>query len=81
MIFTSRAFETRAELVELQNAGYNPASDEAQYPTNIQAAEARLIVSVSAYGASGSGTSDSGVHVLRIRTLSASGRFTRSRKR
>jgi len=34
--------EVRAELVQLQKAGYNPASDNAQYPRNIEAAEARI---------------------------------------
>ena len=32
----------RAELIQLQKAGYNPASDQTQYPSNIQAASARL---------------------------------------
>ncbi|MPW22747.1 DUF4148 domain-containing protein [Paraburkholderia sp. CNPSo 3157] len=34
--------EVRAQLVELQKAGYNPASDQTQYPQNIQAALARI---------------------------------------
>lgn len=34
--------EVRAELVQLQQAGYNPAADETQYPSNIQAALARV---------------------------------------
>jgi len=34
--------QVRAELVQLQNVGYNPASDQTQYPANIQAAEARV---------------------------------------
>ncbi|NML32501.1 DUF4148 domain-containing protein [Paraburkholderia antibiotica] len=37
----SRA-DVRAELVQLQKAGYNPASDNTQYPQNIEAAEARI---------------------------------------
>ena len=56
--------EVRAQLVELQRVGYNPASDQAQYPKNIEAAQARLNaeqnLSVSSYGASTSGTSASG---------------------
>ncbi|MEM5403980.1 DUF4148 domain-containing protein [Paraburkholderia unamae] len=32
----------RAELVQLQKAGYNPASDNTQYPKNIEAAQMRL---------------------------------------
>lgn len=34
--------EVRAQRVELQKAGYNPASDEAQYPINIEAVQARV---------------------------------------
>lgn len=34
--------QVRAELVQLQKAGYNPAADETQYPRNIQAALARV---------------------------------------
>ena len=37
----SRA-EVRAELVQLQKAGYTPSSDNAQYPQNIEAALARV---------------------------------------
>src|SRR5271156_5396421 len=32
----------RAQLVELERAGYNPAGDQTQYPQNIEASEARL---------------------------------------
>lgn len=56
--------EVRAQLVELQRVGYNPASDQAQYPKNIEAAQARLnaqmSVSASSYGSSTGGTSASG---------------------
>jgi hypothetical protein len=61
--------EVRAQLVELQRVGYNPSSDETQYPKNIEAAEARLnaqkslaaaSLSVSSYGASTAGTSAAG---------------------
>ncbi|CAG9274977.1 DUF4148 domain-containing protein [Paraburkholderia unamae] len=34
--------QVRAELVQLQQAGYNPAADETQYPANIQAALVRV---------------------------------------
>ncbi|CAG9216364.1 conserved exported hypothetical protein [Paraburkholderia tropica] len=34
--------EVKAELVQLQQAGYNPASDNTQYPANLQAALARV---------------------------------------
>lgn len=54
----------RAELVALQKAGYNPSSDQAQYPRNIEAAEARLhardYVAANAYGPSAAGTSETG---------------------
>ncbi|MCC8392714.1 DUF4148 domain-containing protein [Paraburkholderia sp. MMS20-SJTR3] len=49
----SRA-DVRAELIQLEKAGYSPASDNTQYPQNIQAAEARVSaandVAASAYG-------------------------------
>jgi hypothetical protein len=54
----------RAELIALQKAGYNPAGDQAQYPRNIEAAEARLHPQdravVSSYGAVAAGTSEAG---------------------
>jgi hypothetical protein len=34
--------QVRAELVQLEKAGYDPASDQTQYPKNIQAAEAKV---------------------------------------
>ena len=34
--------QVRAELVQLEKAGYDPASDQTEYPKNIQAAEARV---------------------------------------
>ncbi|MDR5752274.1 MULTISPECIES: DUF4148 domain-containing protein [unclassified Caballeronia] len=56
--------DVRAQLVELQKAGYNPASDQTQYPRNIEAAEARLNaekgVADASYGGSIGGTSVSG---------------------
>jgi hypothetical protein len=59
----SRA-QVKAELVQLQKAGYNPALDYAQYPANIQAAEARVSAqngdAASAYGPAATGTSSSG---------------------
>ncbi|MFM0338927.1 DUF4148 domain-containing protein [Paraburkholderia fungorum] len=59
--------EVRAQLVELQKAGYNPASDQTQYPRNIEAAQARVNaqqnLSASSYGSSTAGSSASGSHV------------------
>lgn len=58
--------EVRAQLVELQSVGYNPASDQTQYPKNLEAAQARLNakkgLSVSAYGGASAGVSASGSH-------------------
>jgi len=57
--------QVRAELVQLQKAGYNPASDETQYPSNIQAALARVEATqvaqqaaASSYGGVAAGSSD-----------------------
>jgi hypothetical protein len=56
--------EVRAQLVQLEKAGYNPASDYTQYPANIQAAQARVNAennaSTTSYGPSPGGTSASG---------------------
>jgi Domain of unknown function (DUF4148) len=56
--------EVRADLVQLEKAGYNPSTDRVDYPKNIQAAEARVSAqqgnSASGYGASTSGSSASG---------------------
>jgi hypothetical protein len=60
---TTRA-QVKAELVQLERAGYNPASDQTQYPLNIQAAEQRVAAengaASSSYGPSTSGTAASG---------------------
>nr|WP_284503365.1 DUF4148 domain-containing protein [Caballeronia sp. GAWG1-1] len=55
--------EVRAELVQLEKAGYNPSTDHAFYPQNIQAAEARVDAQqgTSSYGASTAGSSQAGV--------------------
>ncbi|ADG18733.1 conserved hypothetical protein [Paraburkholderia atlantica] len=57
--------EVRAELVQLKKAGYNPASDNTQYPQNIEAAEARINAGhdAAAYGGVANGSSASGSHV------------------
>ena len=61
--------QVRAELVALENAGYDPLSDRQEYPRNIQAAEARLQAQqaqnaahgdTSGYGAQAGGTSQAG---------------------
>ena len=63
--------QVRAELVQLEKAGYNPgANDDATYPVEIQAAEARVAAQNSetqasaaqagGYGSSTNGSSESG---------------------
>lgn len=56
--------EVRAQLVQLERAGYNPAGDQTQYPKNIEVAQARVnaenSVSATSYGTASSGTSASG---------------------
>ncbi|CAM2137955.1 MULTISPECIES: DUF4148 domain-containing protein [Paraburkholderia] len=61
--------QVRAELVELEQAGYNPSADHVNYPENIQAAQARVNQEklangeTSGYGAPAVGTSQSGAPV------------------
>jgi hypothetical protein len=60
--------EVKAQLVQLEKAGYNPASDNTKYPANIQGAQARVNtenVADAGYGGVAEGTSASGVHHLR----------------
>jgi len=56
--------DVRAELVQLQKAGYNPASDNAQYPNNIEAAQMRIDAqngsAAAAYGGVAKGSSAAG---------------------
>jgi hypothetical protein len=52
--------QVRAELVQLEQAGYRPASDRTRYPDNIQATQARLNVASASYGSSIEGASASG---------------------
>jgi activator of HSP90 ATPase len=61
--------QVRAELVQLEQAGYHPAAVETQYPSDIQAAEARVAANQAAqsadsssYGGAASGSSASGSH-------------------
>jgi len=51
--------QVKAQLQQLEQAGYNPSERDAFYPNNIQAAEEK-IRSGNAYGASPDGTSASG---------------------
>lgn len=59
--------QVRAELVQLEKAGYNPVGDQINYPANLQAAQARVDAqngtaqaANSGYGAPMAGTSQAG---------------------
>jgi len=56
--------DVRAELVQLEKAGYNPAGDHTQYPSNLQAAQMRVDAqngsAAAAYGGVEKGASASG---------------------
>ena len=59
--------EVRAQLVQLEKAGYNPIGDHVDYPANLQAAQARVDAQNgtaqavnSGYGAPMAGTSQAG---------------------
>ncbi|HXZ08196.1 MAG TPA: DUF4148 domain-containing protein [Paraburkholderia sp.] len=59
--------QVRAELVQLEQAGYKPWGDSTTYPQNIQAAEANVNAqnhdAESTYGVSTSGSSAAGAPV------------------
>ncbi|MBP0590154.1 DUF4148 domain-containing protein [Paraburkholderia sp. LEh10] len=59
--------QVRAELVQLEKAGYNPATaNPDDYPQNIQAAEAKVAIQngdASGYGSVANGASHSGNRV------------------
>jgi hypothetical protein len=58
--------QVRAELVQLEKAGYDPALTNADdYPANLQAAEARVAAQnaqASGYGSATNGSSQAGSH-------------------
>ncbi|MDB5835240.1 MAG: hypothetical protein JWR14_5070 [Caballeronia sp.] len=60
--------EVRAQLTQLEKAGYSPATNDNYYPQSLQQAQQRVDASngiaAQAYGPSTSGTSASGLHVL-----------------
>jgi hypothetical protein len=68
--------EVRAQLVQLEKAGYNPSiSNDPTYPANIQAAEARVAAengSTSGVGGAVSGSSESGVRTSALSAVSDS---------
>jgi len=51
--------EVKADLQRVEQAGYQPQANDAYYPTNMQAAEARA-AQTSGYGPATSGSSQSG---------------------
>ncbi|BBU27598.1 hypothetical protein BTHE68_13320 [Burkholderia sp. THE68] len=67
----SRA-EVRAELIQLEKAGYSPAAEDASYPAKLQAAEARVDdvrlaqAQAEGYGASTGAASQSGRASKRV---------------
>lgn len=63
----SRA-QVRAELVQLENAGYKPGLASPYYPADIQAAQAKVTAqngSASAVGGAVNGSSASGAHAYK----------------
>ncbi|WP_442953454.1 DUF4148 domain-containing protein [Paraburkholderia sp. SOS3] len=72
--------EVRADLIRLEQAGYNPASaDDVYYPANIQAAEAKVAAEQARQtsndavgGTAGNGTSDAGKRAAAPRDSSSS---------
>ncbi|MGF7130055.1 hypothetical protein P3T40_001530 [Paraburkholderia sp. EB58] len=59
--------QVRAELAQLEKAGYSPGSDRNDYPVHIQAAEARVSAqdaaaqaNASGYGPASAGSSQNG---------------------
>jgi Domain of unknown function (DUF4148) len=57
--------QVRAELVQLEKAGYSPGGEDVNYPQDIQAAEQRVAeqqgIASSSYGATANGTSAAGM--------------------
>jgi hypothetical protein len=52
--------QVRAELVQLERAGYQPGISSPHYPEDIRAAQARVDQQKAAYGASTNGSSQAG---------------------
>ncbi len=68
--------QVRAELVQLEKAGYNPArGEDPNYPADIQAAEAKVAATngnTSGYGGATNASSDAGApHDVRLSSYSA----------
>jgi type II secretory pathway pseudopilin PulG len=60
--------QVKAELVQLEQAGYKPDGDHATYPANIQAVDQRVDaphgVTATSYGSPSNGSSYSGAHTV-----------------
>ena len=56
--------QVRAELVELEKAGYNPVLASPNYPNDLQAAQVRVTEAqnATAYGTSTNGSTQAGSH-------------------
>jgi hypothetical protein len=57
--------EVKAQLIQLEKAGYNPTGDQTQYPANIQAAETRVNgdnAAANSFGGVADSTSATGSH-------------------
>jgi Domain of unknown function (DUF4148) len=67
--------QVKAELVQLERAGYQPTGDQAHYPDAIQAAEQKVAAQYgtaqSSYGPSSAGTSASGAPVNSVSSFNA----------
>jgi hypothetical protein len=68
--------EVRSQLVQLEKAGYSPgASNDATYPADIQAVEARVAVGnglTSGVGGAVSGSSEAGTRAPAVSVLTGS---------
>ncbi|QQC66138.1 DUF4148 domain-containing protein [Paraburkholderia ginsengisoli] len=69
--------QVRAELVQLEKAGYDPATADANdYPANIQAAEARVAAQNAAAQTSGYGSATNGSSQAGGRTSTQSSSYS-----
>jgi hypothetical protein len=65
--------EVKAQLVQLEKAGYQPGRDDPNYPADIQAAEARVAAqngAAASFGGVSDGTSASGARAVVSPALS-----------
>jgi hypothetical protein len=72
--------QVRAELAQLEAAGYRPGVASPNYPADIQAAQARVAAQQSAYGASTNGSSQAGSRA-DVATPVQTGQVTRAQLR